>query len=574
MRRHLPVRIAVPRTSGRRTQVWIRLWMVVPLLLAACIGPDQGGRPSGVEPDDASPPRLSGRRWFRQACKLPPRYLTLIERGHHEGRSPELVVVPRKPNLFGSFEVTTHSGPWNYLQRVPLVFYGPPFVRSQGRPVAKREVTLADIAPTLAEVLGLEWPEDRPGRALTDAVAASGDGARPRLIVVVVWDGGGWNVLREWPGSWPRLRELMRKGYSVPNATVGSSPSVTPAAHATIGTGAWPEQHGVVDLSFRDEGEVVGTFAEEHPDDLKLPTIADLWDRATGNEAEVAFLAERNWHLGMLGHGAFTRGGDRDIAAFGEAAGGDLYTNEEWYSLPSYLQDVPGLSGDVRTIDLEDGRVDSTWLGHPLGEDSYRESPVQALYQTRQLEALISQEGLGDDDVTDLLFVNYKQVDLLGHIYNMVTPEMRSILSWTDRSLAELIDHLNAEVGRRRWMVVLTADHGQGPDPRTTGGWPIDIEELSDDAGAAFGLSRDELFDRTRITGFWINPEATKDKGITLDQVANFLIEYRLKDNADAYSGMTNRYAQRKNEPLLAAAFPSESLDEVQECAEHRRDRD
>ena len=47
------------------------------------------------------------------------------------------------------------------------------------------------------------------------------------------------------------LKSLIPKGIWYEHASVGSSPSITPATHATIGTGAYPRTTGQVDAEFR-----------------------------------------------------------------------------------------------------------------------------------------------------------------------------------------------------------------------------------------------------------------------------------------------------------------------------------
>ncbi|HEU4480845.1 MAG TPA: alkaline phosphatase family protein, partial [Actinomycetota bacterium] len=231
------------------------------MLATACTGTDDP-EPAPQREPSASPsePRGDGvavrqmGAWGRKACDLPITYLKRIERGHFEGRAPELAFVPSKPNFFGDFAVTSHSGPWPYLQEVPLTFFGPGHIRSLGRFTPSRPATVADLPATLAELVGLEWPEDRPGRPIEEVLLDEDERKDPpKMILVVVWDGGGWNVLNQWPDAWPHLARLMAEGANVEGTIVGSSPSVTPAVHATIGTGVFPNEHGAVDLSFRNE---------------------------------------------------------------------------------------------------------------------------------------------------------------------------------------------------------------------------------------------------------------------------------------------------------------------------------
>src|SRR5918995_2942575 len=203
------------------------------LLTAACESDNADGRSdannAGTRGDGGA-----ASTWMKRSCELPVRYLELIRRGDFPGRSPDIAVVHAAPNFFGSFAVTSHSGPWRYLQKVPLLFYGPGFIRSQGEISLDREVTVADLAPTLADLLDVEWPDDREGRALEEVLVPREERpGRPKMILVVVWDGGGWNVLTRWPGAWHQVRNLMKEGTSVAGTSVGSSPSVTPAIHAS-----------------------------------------------------------------------------------------------------------------------------------------------------------------------------------------------------------------------------------------------------------------------------------------------------------------------------------------------------
>ncbi|HEX2241140.1 MAG TPA: alkaline phosphatase family protein, partial [Actinomycetota bacterium] len=189
-----------------------------------------------------------------QACGLPAEWLDRIKNGYSPTRSGEISLLPRTPAYLASGEGGwTHAGPWPYLQHVPLVWYGPGVIEARGD--IDRAVTLADVAPTMGRLLrGVIRSDD--GVALDEVVKLNAKllrGPRPRLIVTVVWDGGGWNVLEQWPDAWPNLARFAREGVSFTNATVGSSPSVTPPVHATLGTGRFPYAHGVTDILVRDD---------------------------------------------------------------------------------------------------------------------------------------------------------------------------------------------------------------------------------------------------------------------------------------------------------------------------------
>lgn len=479
-------------------------------------------------------------------------------------------MVPRKPNFFGGFTSTTHSGPWPYVQRVPLVLYGPGYVK-RGAVSPDREATLVDLAPTLARLVGLKWPSSRPGSAFAGALEPHAK-KPPRLVLTIVWDGGGWDVLERWPHAWPTLARMMKQGASVRGVTVGTSPSVTPASHATIGTGVWPRRHGIVDIPQREGDAVISSFPARSPRLLNVPTFADLFDRSTGNEAKVGMIAYLFGHLGMMGHGAELPGGDLDTAVIADGGPGGLITNPDYYTLPPYLQDVGGYEDDVNTVDRSDGKADHEWMGHDLRQlDIQRHSPVWELYQTRLLKALVAGDDYGSDGVTDLLFVNYKEIDDAGHNWNMLNPEMRSTLRYADQSLAGIERFLNREVGKKRWVIALTADHGQAPDPRAVGAWPIRMQVLTNDLAARFDVPVEDLLDDERPVGLWLDAANAASAGISEGDVANWLIDYRLEDNVPATEKLSPQYAKRRREPVFSAAFPGRGLGRIWRCARERR---
>lgn len=512
--------------------------------------------------------------WLEAACDLPFEYVERIRRGYYPDRSPEVIFVPREPNFMGGFTSTTHSGPWDYVQRVPIVFYGPGHIRPQGEITLDREITVADLAPTMAELLDTPWPGGRSGKPIMEALLPEAERPDPpRVVLTVVWDGGGWNVLETWPNAWPFTQKLMDEGTSVLGGIVGSSPSVTPAIHTSIGTGTFPKQHGIVDIPVRDGADVVGSYDGITPKYLEVPSLADLYDRRMGNRAKVAMFAYKPWHLGMIGHGAYVPGGDHDIAVISERSQGELITNYDWYSLPPYLESLTGFEEDVRNVDLDDGKLDYKWMGHEVLNDAnrLRHTPVWALWQTRIAKSILENEGFGDDEVTDLFYINYKQIDDVGHDWNMLNPEMREILLYSDDELKKLTRFLNEKVGKEQWVLVFTADHGQSPDPQAAHAWPIRIQLLQDDVAEHFGLTAEELFQDERPVGFWLDLETIAREGITPEDVADFLVRYRLKDNLRPGEEPPAQYLPRLQEPVFAAALPSARMGEIWRCATRNR---
>ena len=119
------------------------------------------------------PPREVVPSFEQQACALDPEWLLRTRRGYFEPRSGQIALLPRTPAYMASGAGGwSHSGPWPYLQEVPLVFYGPGIIEEGV--TSDRPVTTADIAPTIAGLLKgrLGESEGQAGQAPT------GDGQR------------------------------------------------------------------------------------------------------------------------------------------------------------------------------------------------------------------------------------------------------------------------------------------------------------------------------------------------------------------------------------------------------------
>ncbi|HWO70165.1 MAG TPA: alkaline phosphatase family protein, partial [Actinomycetota bacterium] len=320
-------------------------------------------------PPPAAPALAQASDLAERVCAaLPPQQLLRIARGTRLDRSGDVQYVPIEPNFTGGG--LPHAGPWDYVQHVPLFLYGPGSVRPG---TYRRPVTLADVAPTLGALVGFRFRAP-DGRALTEALLP--DRPLPRLVVVVVWDSAGVDVLGRWPDAWPYLRSLSREGAWFERATVGSSPSNTPTAHATIGTGAFPDLHGFTDEFVRLAGRMQKPNANG-PAFLLLPTLADLYDRARGNRPLVGAVATLSAHVMMMSHGRLWGGGDADIAVTREkedAPTGGAETVRwnlttamaPFYELPGYVNEVGGFEEDVRRLDQADGALDGRWRDNDI----------------------------------------------------------------------------------------------------------------------------------------------------------------------------------------------------------------
>ncbi len=499
-------------------------------------------------------------------CALPHEWLLRTWRGYQPDRSAEIQILPIEPNYVGSG--LPHVGPWNYAQDVPMFWYGPGHIAPAG--VVERPVTLAGIAPTQAELLG--FPFSTPdGSPMREAIA--GNTTPPRLIVTIVWDAAGRNVLERWRDDWPYLESLIPDGAWYERATVGTSPTSTAQTHATIGTGTFPDDHGIVAHKLRIGDELTTPWAEG-PSYLMDPTLADLYDVAMGNEPVVGELGTVSIHLGMLGHGSMWGGGDQDIAVIRELIGADTLGAEgfEWnltealqpyYRFPDYLNEVPGFEDDVRAVDAADGRIDGKWRMNDMEQLlGGFDTPARIPYQTRVLTELIEREGFGADEIPDLLFVNFKLIDYISHVWTVNSPEMQDAVRGQDEQLEVLVDFLDETVGEGEWALVLTADHGSLPDPEVTGAFQIAGEVLASGINETFDTDGDQtrIVELVQPTQIFVNEAELRQNGYTLDEVSEWILGRTKADTAPPDAVVP---AAEAGDPVFEAAFPSSLMAEL-----------
>jgi arylsulfatase A-like enzyme len=150
------------RTKNRATG-WRFLFLAVWLL----VSPTHGG-----QAPDAPDHRQEFLQMFARAC--------------FPGRSGQIMLVPREGEFVTRNDPASrfmHGSPWGYDAKIPLLLFGPPYIRRG----AYRDVAIhQDIAPTLAALLGLPLPPTVTGRSLQKALDLSA--GRPPVILVAVLD--------------------------------------------------------------------------------------------------------------------------------------------------------------------------------------------------------------------------------------------------------------------------------------------------------------------------------------------------------------------------------------------------
>ena len=526
---------------------------------------------STVPPSPSAGENVPADRLARKICATVPR--EILERtanGTHLVRSGEVQMITPYPDYVEGG--LTHATPFDHTQEVPLLLYGPGRVRSG---VYDRPAFLTDLSQTAASLLEFDGFTAPDGRSLDEGLLPADEREPPKLLVTMVWDSAGTDLLERWGNSWPFLRKLARDGAWFTDVELNSAPANTPPSHATIGTGAYPRRHGMVDEYIWINGSLQKPNAEG-PTFMKLPTLADAYDLAMGNEPIVGGSASLSAHLMMMSHGRAWRGGDEDIGIAREVAdaetGGDD-TALEWgltesmrpyYRFPEWANDpsIDAVLGEASAeLDQRDGSVDGLWRGLSIEQmEGGFNTPARSPYQTALFERLVQRERFGADTVPDLLYLNYKIIDTMGHQFSADGEEMTDGLEIQDAELQQFVGFLNDRVGRGEWVLMLTADHGTQRDPALTGAFLADIDRLSATVEAAFGGTESRpVILKARPTQLWLDMKLLRREGYTVEQVAEFIQGLDQADLAGS-SGVQPGNAGRR---VFDAVFPTSTIEDL-----------
>lgn len=338
---------------------------------------------------------------------------------------------------------------------------------------------------------------------------------RPALVVVVSVDQLATWVFDEVRPLLPAtggFHRLLAHGVRFTECAYQHGCTETGPGHATIGTGATAAMHGIVGNHWIDaDGKNVycatspGARAVGGGDDgfgpgrLCVPTFGDALKAQVPGSRVVS--------ISMKDRSAILMGGaTADLALWFDHRSGRFVTSTAFTStLPAWLERFEETYGAHRYFgcrwdrcgppDAYAGLVDDRPFEGPdpngrrtLPEriDGGLAAPGAAFHShlytspfgnqivVDLARTVLVEEDLGADDVPDLLCVGFSSTDAVGHRNGPDSVEARDTLLRVDTQLDELLRALDAHVGRGRYAVLLSADHGVAPVPeeRVAAGLP------------------------------------------------------------------------------------------------------
>jgi len=342
------------------------------------------------------------------------------------------------------------------------------------------------------------------------AGCASGPSAEapppPKLVVLVVIDGLPQRQVLDYREQLAPdgFRRFLDRGRWFSQANYGYAYTVTAAGHATLLTGAYPHRSGIIGNEWRDPqtgqtvyctGDTAYTYIGHKtsaldgtsPRNMKVETLGDVMRRESAGKARVIGISGKDrgailpaGHAGtaymyMAQTGQFAsstfymKEHPAWVNAFNAAKPADRFFGAVWSPLlpeAAYAKSVPDNSpwfnkGGSLPKKMGEGQ-DSPG---PLFYGALMPSPFGDELTLAFARAAVEGEGLGADDVTDVLSVSLSSHDYVNHAWGAESRMSHDHVLQLDRQLAKFFAFLDERVGKDNYVLVLSADHGFMPVP-------------------------------------------------------------------------------------------------------------
>ena len=320
------------------------------------------------------------------------------------------------------------------------------------------------------------------------ARAAAYDG-KPKLVVLVVIDQFREDYLERYRADLkaPRgFRLFLDHGAYFPDCYYDYANTKTAPGHATLGTGAYTDGHGINanewwDLS-RNKTRPISSVEDER---YKLVGLLQARANAEGasprnelastlgDELRLATLGEsRVFGVSLKDRAAILPAGHSANAAYWVDQQSGLFITSTYYqnALPEWATTFNASPRAQQAMDEAHADANANF---------FSQVDISAAGNTYELDfarALITGEQLGQHATTDMLTISLSPNDGLGHKLGPDAPEMRDMVQQLDQQLDSFFTWLdkNVDGGLANVWVALSADHGIASTPTQATGLGMD----------------------------------------------------------------------------------------------------
>ncbi len=404
---------------------------------------------------------------------------------------------------------------------------------------------------------------------------------RPKLILALTVDQFRYDYLVRFRDQYTGgLARLLNHGAVFTNAYYNHFPTVTAIGHSTFLSGATPSVSGIIGNSWYDRQ------SEKSVTSVSDGSVKMLGGSSRGAGGDAA--SPRRMLVSTLGDELKMAGRDSKVIGIsvkdrsailpaGHMADGAFWfdpSSGNFVSSTHYFKELPAWVNDFNKSRHADRFLGAEWT--PLeGGSPYKKlssTPDNAFYTSLEgsphgnelvaafARAAMLGERLGRRNTTDLLAVSFSANDYIGHDLGPDAPQVRDVSIRTDKMLGELFSFLDAQIGMKNVLVVLTADHGVAPLPevnqqrRMPGGRVLEknlsarVEErLKEKYGEGQWIAG-----RTGAS-FYLNEQLIRQKGLNHAEVAEMA--------AATARAIPNVFRSYTREQLARGSVPGDPID-------------
>jgi len=286
---------------------------------------------------------------------------------------------------------------------------------------------------------------------------------------------------------------IAREGVVFDRCYYTHANNITGPGHAAIMSGCYPWKTGIVGNDFCDARTGVcgycadDTSGRKSAGNVEVPTVGDILRRVSPRSNVIGVSLKDRASILMAGKSATA------CVWYDHSAGG--WTTSSAYRTPSWLPELRSTitartyEGAVWQTEIPDSlapaiddvlgegtipgnRGRSTFpyaLNAPVETDTFTTQLALSPYSMRMLfdatRIIIDRAKLGKDAATDILCIGVSTPDYVGHLFGPDSREVQELYVHADREIAHLIDDLDKRIGRSKYLLVITSDHGVGPIP-------------------------------------------------------------------------------------------------------------
>jgi predicted AlkP superfamily pyrophosphatase or phosphodiesterase len=434
-----------------------------------------------------------------------------------------------------------------------------------------------------------------------------------RLVLQITIDGLRADLINRYEKGFGEggFRFLMDKGTVYTNAHYQHANTETIVGHATLATGTFPSQHGMVGNVWfdREAGELA--YNIEDPNHPLIPTReheskgeqvdpAQKKSRTPGRSPAVilaptfgdglaAYFGGRSKIFGVSGkdRSAVSMAGHAGKAFWYSTNSGDFVTSTyyydaypDWVSQWNARRKAQGYSGtswsllnDASTYLLaaQDDRpyeADLRGYGrvfpHPFGQADDKLfytrimiSPIGDQLTLDFSKTLITHEQIGRDKFPDYLSISFSAVDAVNHFFGPSSLENEDVVVQLDRTLADLFSFIDKTVGLNYTLIILAADDRMAEMPEYMTELGYKAGRLDPDQIVAAANKVGQKFSIDEIVRFFYRPYLyLNDEKIAAAKLDRVKVEHAIADALTDFEGIalavtSSRLSAQHANPLV-----------------------